>query len=67
MNAIAMATNLPDKKKAAPLAYFLGFIFVLFISILIACYMITKRTNPVFLDEHGKPVSSSTAHEHAGH
>jgi hypothetical protein len=67
MSAIAMATNLPDKKKPAPLVYFLGFIFVFFISILIVCYVITKRTNPVFLDEHGKPVSSSTAHDHAGH
>jgi hypothetical protein len=51
MSAIAMTSNIPDKRKPAPLAYFLG----------------TKRANPVFLDEHGKPVTSSTSHDHAGH
>lgn len=67
MSTIAMASDLSDKKKQAPLTYFLWFVFVLFISILIVCYVITKRTNPVFLDEHGKPVASSPAHDHAGH
>jgi len=65
MSTVAM--NLPDKKKQAPLTYFLWFVFALFISILIVCYAITKRTNPVELDEHGKPVASSPVHDHAGH
>jgi hypothetical protein len=56
-----------QRKKTAPLAYFLGAIFVLFIGILIFCYVVTKRTNPVFLDEHGKAVTSSSDHSHAGH
>jgi hypothetical protein len=50
-------------KKPAPLAYFLGVVFVLFIGILVFCYVVTRRTNPVFLDQHGKPVSA-TDHSH---
>jgi hypothetical protein len=65
MSTLAMTTNLPIKKQA-PLTYFLGFVFALFIGILIICYVITKRTNPVFLDEHGKPATVSN-HNHAGH
>ena len=67
MSAIAMASNLPTNKKQSFLTYFLGFVFVLFVGILIVCYVITKRTNPVFLDEHGKPVASQPANDHAGH
>ncbi|MGA2001899.1 MAG: hypothetical protein ABSG70_00875 [Terriglobales bacterium] len=66
MSTLAMQAN-PASKKQAPLTYFLGVVFVLFIGILIFCYIVTKRTNPIFLDEHGKPVSSSSAHDHAGH
>ena len=52
------------RKQATPLLYFLSFIFVLFIGILIFCYVVTKRTNPVFLDQHGKPVAASSEHSH---
>ena len=55
------STNL--RRKPAPLAYFLGAVFVLFIAILVFCYAVTRRTNPVFLDEHGKPTTSS-GHSH---
>jgi len=51
-------------KKPAPLTYFLGFVFALFIGILVFCYAVTKRTNPVFLDEHGKPAAASSQHSH---
>jgi len=51
-------------KKPAPLTYFLGFVFVLFIGILVFCYAVTKRTNPVFLDEHGQPAAGSSGHSH---
>ncbi|HTR23768.1 MAG TPA: hypothetical protein VMI10_07270 [Terriglobales bacterium] len=67
MSTIAMSSNLPTNKKPSFLTYFLGFVFALFIAILIVCYVITKRTNPVFLDEHGKPVASQPANDHAGH
>ena len=67
MSAIAMASSLPDKKKPAFLTYFLGFVFAFFIGILIFIYVVTKRTNPVMLDQHGKPVAASPAQDHAGH
>ena len=66
MSTIAMATNPHAKKKQAFLTYFLGFVFVLFIGILIFTYVVTKRTNPVMLDQNGKPVASSPAHDN-GH
>ncbi|MGA3090505.1 MAG: hypothetical protein ABSD75_17980 [Terriglobales bacterium] len=65
MSTLAIATDSPQK-RVAPLAYFLWAVFVLFIGILIFCYVVTKRTNPVFLDEHGRVVTSSD-HNHAGH
>lgn len=67
MSAIAMASNLPEKKKPAFLTYFLGFVFMLFIGLLIFVYVVTKRTSPVMLDQYGKPVASEPAHDHAGH
>jgi hypothetical protein len=61
--SLALGSNQP-RRKPAPLAYFLGFVFVLFIGILVFCYAVTRRTNPVFLDEHGKPVSSGSDQSH---
>jgi len=61
--SIALGSNQPQRKPA-PLAYFLGVVFVLFIGILVFCYVVTKRTNPVFLDEHGKPVSATDHSRH---
>ena len=67
MSAIAMASDLPARKKPAFLTYFLGFVFAFFIGILIFIYVVTKRTNPVMLDQNGKPVASEPSHDHAGH
>ncbi len=64
MGTLSIANN-PARKKPAPLVYFLGFVFVLFIAILVFCYIVTKRANPVMLDEHGKPVSTSSGDSHA--
>lgn len=55
------ATSQVVNKRSTPFAYFLGFVFVLFIAILIVCYIITKRSNPILLDQHGKPVATSPA------
>lgn len=55
------ATTQTVSKKKTPFAYFLGFVFVLFIAILIVCYVITKRANPILLDQHGKPVATAPA------
>jgi hypothetical protein len=61
--SMAFGSDTP-RKKPAPLAYFLGVVFVLFIGILVFCYVVTKRTDPVFLDERGKPVGAGSAHSH---
>jgi hypothetical protein len=66
MSALTEWNALPperaSRKQGSPLLYFLIFISALFIGILIFCYIVTKRTNPVFLDEHGKPVATSPQH-----
>jgi hypothetical protein len=66
MSTLAI-TSIAPRKKAAPLAYVLGFVFALFIGILIFVYVVTKRANPIMLDEHGKPKTSSSDNSHAGH
>ena len=61
----SLATEiLAVRKRGSPLAYFLAFIFALFIGILVFCYVVTRRANPVFLDQHGKPVAASSEHSH---
>jgi preprotein translocase subunit SecG len=67
MSAMAMTSNLPAQRKPAFLTYFLGIVFVTFIGILIFVYVVTKHTNPVMLDQNGKPVAAEPAHDHAGH
>jgi hypothetical protein len=63
MSAIAQpATSQP--RQGSPLLYFLVFMSVIFIGILIFAYVVTKRTHPVYLDEHGKPVTSAPTHDH---
>lgn len=47
--------------RGAFLPKFLGGVFVLFVGILIACYVIAKRANPVMLDEHGGLRGQATA------
>ncbi len=51
-------SGMDRRKQASPLAYFLIFVFSLFIGILVFCYAATKRTNVIYLDEQGKPVST---------
>ncbi len=53
-----------NRKSATALAYFLVFVSALFIGILIFCYVVTKRANPIFLDEHGNPTVQSSGHSH---
>jgi len=52
--------NLPKRNQGPALAYLLVFVFALFIGILVVVYVITRRSNPIMLDEHGKPVSSTS-------
>jgi len=51
-------------KQSSPLMYFLAFVCALFIGILIFCYVVTKRSHPVFLDQQGRPVATGSEHSH---
>ena len=63
-NATTAAT--PPRKQGSPLLYFLFFVMAVFIGILIVVYIITKRTHPIFLDEHGKPTNAEPAKKSQG-
>jgi hypothetical protein len=39
--------------------WLLSGVFTFFIAVLVVCYIISKQANPVFLDEHGKPVATA--------
>ncbi len=52
------------RKQGTPLLYLLGFVMALFIGILVFAYVVTKQTNPIFLDEHGQPANAPHAHAH---
>jgi len=60
MSAITISPNRASRKPAS-FVYFLWAVFCLFIGILICTYVITKRTHPIFLDEHGQPVNAIPA------
>ncbi len=47
--------------RGAFLPRFLGGVFALFVGILIVCYCIARRANPVMLDEHGAVRGSPAA------
>ena len=68
MSALSEWNTIPAspaaRKASPPLLYLLAFVFVLFMGILIFCYVVTKRTNPVFLDGHGRPVTESSQPSH---
>jgi hypothetical protein len=40
--------------RGALLPKVLGFVMLLFITILVVCYLIARQTNVVMLDEHGQ-------------
>jgi len=62
MNQATTMTT-PARKQGSTLLYFLGVVMAIFIGILIFAYIVTKRTHPVFLDEHGQPTNAQPASE----
>ena len=50
------------RKQTSPLMYVLALVGCIFIGILIFAYAVTKRTNPIYVDEHGKPVNAESNH-----
>ena len=61
----ATTIAIPDRKQGSPLLYFLGVVMAIFIGILIFAYIVTKRTHPIFLDEHGHPTNAQPASDKA--
>jgi hypothetical protein len=39
----------------------LGFVFAWFVGVLIFCWIVAEKADPVLLDEHGRPVKASQA------
>ncbi len=46
------------RKQGSVLLYFLVFVSCLFIGILIFVYSVTKKTHPIYVDEHGRPTNA---------
>jgi len=55
------ALRSPLRKQGSPLLYFLALVMAVFIGILVFVYIVTKRTHPIFLDEHGHPTNAQPA------
>ena len=45
-------------KQGFILGAFLTLVMILFIGILVMVYVVSKRANPIMLDETGKPINS---------
>jgi hypothetical protein len=58
--------NPKRRKQTSALMYFLVFVSLLFIGILIFAYTVTKRTNPIYVDERGNPVNSQSSSGSSG-
>jgi len=63
MSAVAQPAGMRPR-AGSPLMYLLVFVSVTFIGILIFAYIVTRRSHPVYLDEHGRPVNSQPAQPH---
>jgi len=49
-------------KRSPFLIFFLAFVSAIFIGILIFAYCVAKQTNPVMLDDKGRPQAAITLH-----
>jgi preprotein translocase subunit SecG len=55
--------NYLARQQGKILTSLLGLVAVIFIGILVMAYVISKRANPIILDEHGKPVNEQTTNK----
>lgn len=49
-----------EEKQGSILKFVLSLIIVIFFTIIFTVYLVARRANPIFLDEHGKPVNAQT-------
>lgn len=56
--------NYLSQKQGTILTVLLSLIFVFFISVLVAAYLVAKHANPIMLDNTGKPVTSQAVTHH---
>ena len=56
--------NYLARQQGKILTFLLGLVFMIFIGILVMAYVVSKRANPVMLDETGKPLNSQTINHH---
>jgi len=52
--------NFLSRYQGKILVFVLSLVFVIFVGILVTAYIISKRANPIMLDETGKPVNTQT-------
>ena len=56
--------NSRARRQSSVLLIALALVAALFIGILVMVYVVSKRANPVLLDEIGKPVNAESARDH---
>ena len=56
--------NYLARQQGKILTFLLGLVFMIFIGILVMAYVVSKRANPIMLDETGKPLNSQTINHH---
>jgi hypothetical protein len=56
------STHRPSNSGQPILLYVLPLVMLLFIGILVLVYFVSKKANPIILDEKGKPVNAQTSH-----
>lgn len=51
-------TQYLSQKQGTILMMILSLVMLLFLGILVMAYIVSKRANPIFLDETGRPVNA---------
>jgi hypothetical protein len=56
-----MPKPISKSRRPPALVVVMWLMSAMFIGILIFTYVVTKRANPIFLDEHGRPVNQQSS------
>ncbi len=61
-----MSTPVTKSRRPPAIVVVWCLMSAMFIGILVFAYVVTKRTNPIYVDEHGRPLNqpvSATTHK----